>query len=92
MTQPAKFTTSIQPWRNSLGLRITLPLGAMARLKKGSRVTVEVLEEGLLVKPEAASKKRFKLPYTEAELIIGLSAFKARVDELSTQSASELGM
>lgn len=92
MTQPAKFSTTIQPWGNSLGLRITRPLGDMARLKKGSKVTIEVLAEGLLVKPAAASKKRFKLPFTEEELIQGLSAFKAHADELPMPSAAELGM
>ncbi len=91
MPLQAKFMTTIQPWGNSLGLRITRPLGDMARLKKGSKVSIEVLEEGLLVKPQTPSKKRFKLPFTEEELIKGLTASKAHADELPMPLASELG-
>ena len=73
-------------------MRITRPLGDMARLRKGSKVTVEVLEEGLLVKSEAPSKKRLKLPFTEEELVKGLNPSKAHADELPIPSAAELGM
>jgi antitoxin MazE len=92
MAASAKFTTTIQPWGNSLGLRITRPLGEMARLKKGSRVTVEVQPEGLLVRPEARAKKRFKPPYSEAELVAGLTPARAHADELPTLLAAELGV
>lgn len=91
MTEPAKFITTIQPWGNSLGLRITRPLGDMAHLKKGARVTIEVLNEGLLVKAAVPSKKRFKLPYTEAELVRGLTPLKAHADELPIPLSTELG-
>lgn len=90
MTEPAKFATTIQPWGNSLGLRITRPLGDMARLKKGSKVTIELVAGGLLVKPEVSAKKRFKLPYTEAELVRGLTPAKAHADELPVPLTAEL--
>lgn len=91
MSESAKFTTTVQSWGNSLGLRITRPLGSMAHIKKGSRVTIEVLKEGLLVKADApAKKKRFKLPYTEAELVRGLTPLKAHADELPIPLSGEL--
>ncbi|MBU6469437.1 MAG: transcriptional regulator [Gammaproteobacteria bacterium] len=91
MTEPAKFTTTIQPWGNSLGLRITRPLGDMARLKKGSKVTIEVVEGGLLVKSHTPAKKRLQLPYTEAELVSGLTPSRAHADELPIPLSGELG-
>lgn len=92
MTEPAKFATTIQPWGNSLGLRITRPLGNMARLRKGSKVTIEVVKEGLLVKPGVPGKRRrFKLPYTEAELVRGMTPSKAHADELPIPLPTELG-
>lgn len=90
MDEHVKFSTVIQPWGNSLGLRITRPLGQMARLRKGSRVTIELVDEGLLVKPAVAGNKRLKLPFTEAQLIAGLTPDKAHADELPVLLADEL--
>lgn len=90
MTEPAKFTTTLQPWGNSLGLRIIRPLGEMAGLKKGAKVTIEVLEEGLLVKAAAPAKKHFKLPFSEADLVRGLMPSKAHADALPIPLPKEL--
>lgn len=92
MNQPVKFSTTIQPWGNSLGLRITRPVGHLARLKKGSKVIVEVVEGGLLVKPQQPAKKPIKLPFTEQQLVKGLTPFKAHADELPSRLDSELGL
>jgi antitoxin MazE len=87
-----KFNAKIQPWGNSLGLRITRPLSQMAHLYKGSKVTVEVVEDGILVKPEPQEPaKPWVLPYTEAELVEGLDPEKAHADELPTLLPAEWG-
>ncbi|MGH8278806.1 MAG: AbrB/MazE/SpoVT family DNA-binding domain-containing protein [Gammaproteobacteria bacterium] len=90
MDDLTKFSTVIQPWGNSLGLRITRPLAQTARIRKGSRVTIEVVKEGLLVKAEAPAKRPLKLPFSEAELVHGLTPRKAHADELPVPLVSEL--
>lgn len=85
----AKFTGTIQSWGNSLGLRITQPVGQLMKLKKGSEVSIEVTNQGLVIKPIQSTRKIF--PFSEAELIKGLTPAKAHADELPTPLSSELG-
>lgn len=85
------FETVIQPWGNSLGLRITRALSEAARFKRGTVVTVAVVDGGLLVKPKPRLEKPWPFPYSEAELVRGLDPAKAHADELPAILASELG-
>lgn len=88
MTTTAKFKGTVQPWGNSLGIRITRPMSEMAHLGKGEQVTIEVTDEGLLIRPIVARKK-ITLPYTEAELLDGMTEYTAHADEVPTPLASE---
>lgn len=85
------FEAVIQPWGNSLGLRITPMLSEAAHLERGTVVTVAVVDGGLLVKPKQTVGKPFAFPYTEAELVQGLDHVKAHADELPAILASEQG-
>ena len=85
------FEAVIQPWGNSLGLRITRALSEAAHLERGTVVTVAVVDGGLLVKPKPMPGKPLALPYSEAELVQGLDPAKAHADELPAILASELG-
>ena len=42
---------SILVWGNSLGLRITAPVAKAAHLSRGSVVSVEVLKDGIMIRP-----------------------------------------
>jgi len=90
MGTSAKFEGSIQPWGNSLGLRITKAIGDLAHLGKGTKVVVEVTEAGLVVRPKKPGKYR-ALPYTEREMVAGLTAHTAHADELPKLQLSEIG-
>ena len=85
------FEAVIQPWGNSLGLRITRALSEAAHLERGTVVTVAVVDGGLLVKPKPMPGKLLAFPYSEAELVQGLDPAKAHADELPAILASELG-
>lgn len=85
------FETVIQPWGNSLGLRITRVLSEAAHLERGTVVTVAVVDGGLLIKPKPNPGKPWAFPYSEVELVQGLDAAKAHADELPAILASELG-
>lgn len=89
MTTAAKFKGTIQPWGNSLGLRITKTVGHLARLAKGTKVVVEVTKDGLMVRPRKG-RPHLALPFTERDLIAGLTPHKAHADELPKPLASEI--
>jgi antitoxin MazE len=72
------FETRIQAWGNSMGLRITRAVSEAARLEKGAVVTMELTDEGLLIRPKQAAGK----VWTEEELLAGLTPYKAHADEL----------
>ena len=82
MTAPRKtkhhFEGRIQAWGNSMGLRITRAVSEAARLEKGATVTMELTDEGLLIRPKEAPGK----VWTEDELLDGMTPYKAHADEL----------
>ncbi|RZS58168.1 PbsX family transcriptional regulator [Sphaerotilus mobilis] len=42
---------TVQAWGNGLGIRVTAAVAKAARLSRGSAVVVEVVEDGLLIRP-----------------------------------------
>lgn len=86
------FQARMQPWGNSLAVRMTRALSEVAHLECGTAVTVAVVDGGLLVKPSVKVRaRRAALPYPEADLIKGLTPARAHADELPKAIASELG-
>jgi antitoxin MazE len=81
-TMSARFETTIQPWGNSLGLRITRPTSVLAHLDKGTPVTVEIVDGEMLVKPVLPKLKSPDFPFTESALVARLSPEKAHADIL----------
>jgi antitoxin MazE len=90
MASSARFETTIQPWGNSLELRLTKAMSDLAQLGKGARVTVEVTNYGLVVKKKV-TKKTVRLPYSETDLLKGMTPHKAHADELPMFLSTELG-
>lgn len=77
--KPAQtFEARIQPWGNSMGLRLTRAVRELAQLAEGSPVTLEVTSEGLLIRKKAPSAT----VWTEAELLASLTPHTAHADEL----------
>ena len=50
MTTMLKVEQTVQEWGNGLGVRITAPVAKAARFARGLPVTVEVVEDGVLVR------------------------------------------
>lgn len=91
MTTPVRYEATIQPWGNSLGLRITRPMSEAAHLGKGVEVWVEVSAEGLVVRPKGPLRTGVRFPYSEAELLQGMTAERAHADELARPTSREVG-
>ncbi|MCC5864659.1 MAG: AbrB/MazE/SpoVT family DNA-binding domain-containing protein [Wenzhouxiangella sp.] len=69
-----------------MGLRITKTIGEAARLEKGALVTMELTEDGLLIRPKSSAART----WSEDELLDGMTPYKAHADELPELVSSEL--
>jgi antitoxin MazE len=54
MSKRAQLT--VQTWGNSLAVRIPAAIGRAARLTKGQPVVIEVVDGGVLLRPEGAPR------------------------------------
>ncbi len=73
--------TEIKRWGNSLALRVSGVMAELPGFSAGTRVSVEVTEDGLVVKPIRDEVKEPVLPYAEKDLIAGLTPGGAHADE-----------
>ena len=86
-----KVESEIKKWGNSLALRVTGIMADLPNFRDGTKVIVEVSEEGITVKPVHSRRGRLHLPYSEEELLAGISHETAHADELAIPLASEMG-
>ena len=86
-----KIHSEIKKWGNSLALRVTGVMADIPNFKDGTKVIVEVSEEGIMVKPLPVPRRNSGLPYSEKELLADLSPATAHADELATPLATEMG-
>ena len=84
--------TEIKKWGNSLALRVTGIMAEMPQFEAGSRVTVDVSSEGLIVKPAVGKLGTFRFPYSESDLLAGMTPARAHAEVLADPTASELGI
>ena len=82
----------IKQWGNSLALRITGIMSEVPRLDVGTRVTVDVSSEGLVVKPVAGQTGIFRFPYSESALLAGITPDTAHADALADPAGIEVGI
>lgn len=73
--------TEIKRWGNSLALRVSGIMAELPGFSAGTRVSVEVTEEGLVVKPIRDEVRESVLPYSEKELLANLTPEGAHADE-----------
>ncbi len=72
-----KVETEIKKWGNSLALCMTGMMAELPGFKEGAKVVVYVSEDGLMAKPVSNSRIKIELPYSEEELLEGLTPWKA---------------
>lgn len=82
--------TEIKKWGNSLALRITGVMAELPMLKDGSKVTIEVTEDGFTVKKATIPKRKINFPYSENSLLQGMTSYKAHADEVAIPTIHEI--
>jgi antitoxin MazE len=80
----------IQKWGNGLALRVSGVMRDIPNFKEGSEVDIEVTEKGLHI-TKAKSKRRIKLPFSEAQLLKGLNPKTGHADAIANPLVTEYG-
>ena len=83
--------TEIKRWGNSLALRVSGVMAELPGFTAGSRVSVEVTEDGLVVKPLRDEVRESPLPYSEKELLEHLNPETSHADEIPELLPEEIG-
>ncbi len=84
--------TEIKKWGNSLALRVTGIMAEMPQFQAGTKVTVDVSGEGLVVKPAVGKLGTFRFPYSESELLAEITPDNSHADELADPRGPEVGL
>lgn len=86
-----KVETEIKKWGNSLALRVSGIMAEIPGFTAGTRVSVDVSEDGLVIKPIATAVAELRLPYSEKDLLADITPEKAHADAVANPSSRELG-
>lgn len=78
----------IQRWGNGLGLRVAGLMRDIPHFTPDTAIEVEVFEDGFTVRK--AKQARRTLPFSESELLEGLTSDTAQAELLATPVAGEL--
>jgi antitoxin MazE len=81
--------TKIQKWGNGLALRVSGGMRDIPHFEAGTKVEVEIFEEGFSVK-KSLPKKEGLFPYNESELLDSLTPKTAHADLLTNPVSSEI--
>lgn len=74
-----KVQAKIQKWGNGLAIRISGVMRDIPHFKEGTYLDVLVFEDRLEIR-KSQPKKRLKLPFSESELLDGMTPRKAHAD------------
>ncbi len=83
--------TEVKRWGNSGAVRLPSKVLAAANLDISSSISVEVKGRKIIIEGIAEQKtKYFKLPFTEEQLLDGLTPETSHADELANISDKEM--
>lgn len=83
--------SEIKRWGNSAAVRLSSKVLAQANLDVSAPISINVRAGKIVIEPLVKKRKTLKLPYSEAELLRGLTPESAHADELATPSSAEMG-
>ena len=81
--------SEIKQCGNSAAVRLSKTILAQAGLDVTSQINIHVMEGKIVIEAAATPEPVFKLPYTETELLQGMSPHTAHADELAQLTDAE---
>jgi antitoxin MazE len=85
-----KTQASIQKWGNGLALRVSGIMRDIPHFTEGTKVIVDVTEEGFVVTKVKQEQKK-KLRFTEKDLLKDLTPYTMHAEEMAVLQEKELG-
>ena len=82
---------NILRWGNSLAVRLSGIARTIPRFEEGMPITIEILDDGIFIRKATPKPVPQVLPYTEAELLSGLTPYLAHADEVASLTPDEWG-
>ncbi len=83
-------STYISQWGDSAAIRLPAALMKKAGIEKGAAVELSVRGAEIVIRVgKSASRPRYSLPFTQAELIAGMTPADKRADDLLDVVESE---
>ncbi|MFA5629944.1 MAG: AbrB/MazE/SpoVT family DNA-binding domain-containing protein [Porticoccaceae bacterium] len=85
--------TEIKRWGNSAAVRLPSKILASAQLEVASPISLKVVDGKIIIEAstEKPARRRLTLPYSEKELLEGLTPYSAHADELAALDDGESG-
>lgn len=83
--------SEIKRWGNSAAVRLSSKVLAQANLDVSTPISINVRAGKIVIEPLVKRRKKLKLPFSEAELLRGLTPESAHADELAIPSSAEMG-
>ena len=81
--------SQVKKWGNSAAIRIPANVLHDVGLSIHSIVTIDVIDDQIVIKAPNEKKQRIRLPFTETELLQNLDGYTAHADELASLLPSE---
>jgi antitoxin MazE len=83
--------TVINKWGNSAAVRIPSRVLSEVGLSLSSAVTITVQDGRIIIEPVDVEYSKLRLPYSEAQILEGLTPYDAHADELAAPLSIEMG-
>ena len=83
-----KVQAKIQKWGNSLAIRITGVIRDIPHFQEGTPIEIDITEDRLEIR-KLQSAKRLSLPFSESELLEGMTPKTAHADIIAKPLKSE---
>lgn len=75
--------TQIKRWGNSAAVRLSDWLLSETGLEVSSEVNVQVQDNKIIIEPLKQADRTLRLPFSEDELLDGMTAYTAHADEVA---------
>lgn len=81
--------TVINKWGNSAAVRIPSRVLSEVGLSLSSAVTITAQDGRIIIEPADVEYSKLRLPYSEAQILEGLTSYDIHAEELATLSSVE---
>ncbi|MBP4081295.1 hypothetical protein [Aeromonas sp. MrichA-1] len=82
--------TEIKLWGNSAAIRLSRKVLNKANLDVSSPISIDVVDGKIIIVAAKKAPRKIRLPFSEADLLMGLNAHVAHADEIALPLTSEM--